>query len=37
MVKDTFQGAPAAVVQKQKQNAKSLHYDDYKNQRSTTP
>ena len=33
MVKDTFEGAPAAVRQKQKSNAKSLQYDGYKGRR----
>jgi len=33
MVKDTFKGAPAAVQQKQKSNAKSLQYDGYRGRR----
>ena len=33
MVKDTFKGAPAAVEQKQKSNAKSLQYDGYRGRR----
>jgi Ca-activated chloride channel family protein len=33
MVKDTFQGAPAAVREKQKSNAKSLQYDGYRGRR----
>jgi Ca-activated chloride channel family protein len=32
-VEDTFSGAPAAVAEKQKQNAKSLQYDGYKSRR----
>jgi Ca-activated chloride channel family protein len=34
MVKDTFQGAPAAVREKQKSNAKSLQYDGYRGRRA---
>jgi Ca-activated chloride channel family protein len=33
LVKDTFNGAPAAVHQKQKSNAKSLQYDGYRGRR----
>jgi len=33
MVKDTFKGAPAAVQQKQKSNAKSLQYEGYRGRR----
>ena len=33
LVKDTFQGAPAAIRQKQKSNAKSLQYDGYRGRR----
>jgi Ca-activated chloride channel family protein len=33
MVKDTFKGAPAAVRQKQKSNAKSLQYEGYRGRR----
>jgi len=33
MVKDTFEGAPADVRQKQKSNAKTLQYDGYKGRR----
>ncbi len=33
LVKDTFKGAPAAVQQKQKSNAKSLQYDGYRGRR----
>ena len=33
VVKDTFKGAPAAVYQKQKANAKSLQYEGYKGRR----
>ena len=32
-VEDTFQGAPAAVRQKQKSNAKALQYDGYRGRR----
>jgi Ca-activated chloride channel family protein len=34
MVKDTFKGAPAAVQQKQKSNAKSLQYEGYRGRRA---
>ena len=34
MVRETFQGSPAAVMQKQKSNAKSLQYEGYKERRS---
>jgi len=34
MVRETFQGSPSAVVQKQKSNAKSLQYEGYKERRS---
>jgi len=34
MVRDTFKGAPAAVSQKQKTNAKSLQYEGYSKRRS---
>lgn len=34
MVRETFQGSPAAVSQKQKSNAKSLQYEGYKERRS---
>ena len=34
MVKDTFEGAPAAVQQKQKSNAKSLQYEGYRGRRA---
>ncbi|MCG6912177.1 MAG: VWA domain-containing protein [Deltaproteobacteria bacterium] len=34
MVRETFLGAPAAVRQKQKTNAKSLQYEGYKERRS---
>jgi len=33
LVKDTFEGAPAEVRQKQKSNAKSLQYDGYRGRR----
>jgi len=33
LVKDTFKGAPAAIRQKQKSNAKSLQYDGYRGRR----
>jgi Ca-activated chloride channel family protein len=33
LVKDTFMGAPAAMKQKQKSNAKSLQYDGYQGRR----
>ena len=33
IVKDTFKGAPAAVQQKQKSNAKALQYDGYRGRR----
>jgi Ca-activated chloride channel family protein len=33
MVRETFQGSPAAVMQKQKSNAKSLQYEGYKERR----
>ena len=33
LVRDTFEGAPAAVKQKQKSNAKSLQYDGYRGRR----
>ena len=33
LVKDTFMGAPAAIRQKQKSNAKSLQYDGYRGRR----
>ena len=33
MVKDTFKGAPAAVKEQQKSNAKSLQYDGYRGRR----
>jgi Ca-activated chloride channel family protein len=33
-VNDTFQGAPAAVMEKQKAGAKSLQYEGYSNRRS---
>ena len=32
-VKDTFEGAPAAVKEQQKSNAKSLQYDGYRGRR----
>ena len=34
MIRDTFQGSPSAVMQKQKSNAKSLQYEGYKERRS---
>jgi len=34
MVRDTFQGSPAAVSEKRKSNAKSLQYEGYKERRS---
>ena len=34
MVRETFQGSPSAVIQKQKSNAKSLQYEGYKERRS---
>ena len=34
MVRDTFEGAPAAVQQKQKSNAKSLQYEGYRGRRT---
>ena len=34
MVRETFQGSPSAVMQKQKSNAKSLQYEGYKERRS---
>ncbi len=32
-VKDTFEGAPAAVQQKQKSNAKTLQFEGYRGRR----
>ena len=34
IVRETFQGAPAAVIQKQKANAKAMQYEGYKERRS---
>jgi Ca-activated chloride channel family protein len=33
IVKDTFKGAPAAVLQKQKSNAKALQFEGYSGRR----
>jgi Ca-activated chloride channel family protein len=33
VVEDSFQGAPSAVIQKQKSNSKSLQYDGYRGRR----
>jgi Ca-activated chloride channel family protein len=33
VVRDTFQGKPEAVMQKQKSNSKALQYEGYKGRR----
>jgi hypothetical protein len=33
-VDETFQGAPAAVMEKQKSSAKSMQYEGYSNRRT---